>query len=75
MVCHLDATHFLTTVLDEEICESRAEYGADEGAVTLDGNKKWETITGYSSCAHMKPFKKGDTVRMTAEYDLTKHIL
>jgi hypothetical protein len=61
--------------VDKEICESKAEYGADEGAVTLDGSKKWETITGYSSCAYMTPFKKNDQIRITAEYDLTKHIL
>jgi hypothetical protein len=65
----------LMRLSEEEICESKAEYGADEGVTMIDGNKKWETISGYTPCAYMKRFRVGDKVRITAEYDLTKHIL
>jgi hypothetical protein len=63
-----------TCDIDEEVCESRAIYGTGDGATTI-GNRKWETITGYTPCQIMKQFKKGDILRMTSEYDLTKHTL
>ena len=57
-----------------EVCEAKAIYGVDDGAVAIDG-KKWETISAYSPCEKAIPFKKGDKVSMSAEYDLTKYRL
>jgi hypothetical protein len=53
---------------EQEICESKAIYGAEDGAVNLKGTgKTWETIVEYTPCNYMKQFKKGDKVRITAE--------
>jgi len=57
-----------------EVCESRATYGTGDGATVL-GDKNWQTISGYTPCEYMIPFKKGDKLRMTADYDLTKYRL
>ncbi|QDS68553.1 hypothetical protein FKW77_010920 [Venturia effusa] len=60
---------------DAQICEARAIYGSEGGATaSLDGSK-WETITGYTPCDKPVAIKRGDKVRMTSEYDLTKHRL
>jgi hypothetical protein len=58
-----------------EICEARALYGTSkESAATIDG-EKWQTISDYVHCEKTVPFKKGDKVYMTAEYDLAKYRL
>ncbi|KAF2400927.1 hypothetical protein EJ06DRAFT_521587 [Trichodelitschia bisporula] len=58
----------------KEVCESRAVYGVQGGAAVIDG-KKWETISAYTPCDKAIPFRKGDKVSMTSEYDLTKYRL
>jgi hypothetical protein len=55
---------------EKEVCESHAIYGegGSDGAVSLLGtSKKWTTITGYTPCAYMTQFKRGDQIRITAE--------
>jgi hypothetical protein len=53
---------------EEEICESKAVYGAGDGAVALQGAARtWESIVEYTPCNYMKKFKKGDHIRITAE--------
>jgi hypothetical protein len=58
----------------KHICEAKALYGSDGSTATIDG-KKWETIAAYAPCEDAVKFKKGDKVRMTADYDLTKYRL
>jgi len=63
------------------ICASKAEYGTraegngghshGKGAETSSIN----TISNMSTCVGPWPVKKGDTVTITAEYDLKKHPL
>ena len=57
----------------ELVCTSKAVYGGGAGA-ELNG-EKWETITSYEECSNPVKIKKGDTLKMTADYDLTKHRL
>jgi hypothetical protein len=59
----------------KEVCESKAIYGSDGGATNALDGKRWETITGYTPCEKAIPIKKGDSVYITSEYDLTKHRL
>jgi hypothetical protein len=60
---------------DEKVCEMKALYESGGDSATTVGGRKWETIVGYSPCEVMRSFKKGDRVRLTADYDLTKYIL
>jgi hypothetical protein len=55
-------------------CSSAAIYGGETGTTAIDG-QKWETITAYEPCLKPVGVKKGDRVKMSAWYDLTKHKL
>jgi hypothetical protein len=69
---HDGAVNIKIFVNGKEVCESKALYGKDTSKTTVEG---WETITGYSPCQVAVPIKVGDKVKMTSEYDLTKHRL
>jgi hypothetical protein len=56
----------------KEICTSNAIYGGKGGTVNIDG-KKWETISEMSDCNNEVVVKKGDYLRMEAQYDMAKH--
>jgi hypothetical protein len=58
----------------KEVCEAKAVYGSAEGTASVDG-KKWETISSYIPCEKAIAFKRGDKVKMTATYDLTRYRL
>jgi hypothetical protein len=60
-------------VNDKVSCRSKALYGKDDGAIAVDG-EKWETITAYEPCQAVK-IKKGDKVKISAEYDPRQHRL
>jgi hypothetical protein len=55
------------------VCQSDAVYGQD-GGTNVNG-EKWETITSYTPCSEPVRIKVGDKVKMTSDYDLTKHKL
>jgi hypothetical protein len=59
----------------KQVCEAKAIYGADAGATNALDGKAWETISGYTPCDTPVPIKRGDSIYVTAEYDLTKHRL
>ena len=55
-------------------CSSAAVYGGETGTTAING-EKWETITAYEPCLKPVAVQKGDKVKMSAWYDLTKHKL
>ncbi|KAF2669195.1 hypothetical protein BT63DRAFT_424927 [Microthyrium microscopicum] len=59
----------------KDVCETKAVYGSDSGSEAVVGGSKWETISSYIPCEKAIAFKKGDKLKMTADYDLTKHRL
>ena len=60
-------------VNDKIACERQAIYGQDSNALKLN-DQAWETIERYTSCDTIK-LKPGDKIKMTSDYDLTKHKL
>ena len=58
---------------DKLVCQSDAVYGQD-GGTSVNG-EKWETITSYTPCLEPVKIKRGDKIKMTSDYDLTKHRL
>jgi hypothetical protein len=58
------------------VCQADAVYGEDGGlGVSTIGGQKWETITSYTPCLEPIKIQPGDKVKMTSDYDLTKHRL
>jgi len=55
-------------------CSSKAIYGG-AGATTKVNEKEWATISRMSYCEGPIAVKKGDTLSMTAQYDLKRHPL
>jgi hypothetical protein len=55
------------------VCKSDAVYGQD-GGTSING-EKWETITSYTPCLDPVRITWGDKIKMTSDYDLTKHKL
>ncbi|KAF2663440.1 hypothetical protein BT63DRAFT_461169 [Microthyrium microscopicum] len=58
---------------DKQVCKSDAIYGGDGGTV-IDG-KSWETITSYSLCKDPVRIRIGDKLKISSEYDLSRHRL
>jgi hypothetical protein len=59
----------------KEVCESKAVYGIAGGTVLAPDGKPWQTITGYTPCENPTQIKRGDKIRISSEYDLTKYRL
>jgi hypothetical protein len=67
------------------LCDSQALYGSRaEGEMgghghgsSKEGSAQFEikTIAGMTRCLGPYPVKKGDTITLVAEYDLSKHPL
>jgi len=55
-------------------CASKATYGGPKGTVTIDG-KEWATIATMSECNTPIAVKKGDKIKLEAEYDTKAHPL
>jgi len=53
-------------------CDVQVLYGKS-GGLTLNG-QEWETIKATTPCETIK-LNPGDKVKMTSEFDLTKHKL
>jgi hypothetical protein len=62
-------------VNNQTVCTSRAVYGGLKSAEAQLGGDKWETITSYTPCDKPIKVKVGDKLKMSSEYDLTKHRL
>jgi hypothetical protein len=62
-------------VNNQTVCTSNAIYGGAKSAEKTIGAEKWETITSYTLCDKPIQVKKGDILKMSSEYDLTKHKL
>jgi hypothetical protein len=58
---------------DKLVCDRQAIYGSGSGGPKLN-NELWETIERYTSCETIK-LNAGDKIKMTSDYDLTKHRL
>jgi hypothetical protein len=58
---------------DKLVCDRQAIYGQGASGPKLN-NEPWETIEHYTSCDTIK-LKAGDKIKMTSDYDLTKHRL
>ncbi|KAF1983078.1 hypothetical protein K402DRAFT_424087 [Aulographum hederae CBS 113979] len=56
----------------KNICTSKAIYGGPKHTTVIDG-KKWETIGEMTSCEDAVEVKPGDTLAVTASYDLDAH--
>jgi hypothetical protein len=72
-----DGGSALKLFINEQLeCESFARYGGTEQSqmVSADG-KKWETISSMSECEKPLKVKKGDKLRMVADFDTVKHPL
>ncbi|KAF2675179.1 hypothetical protein BT63DRAFT_462626 [Microthyrium microscopicum] len=54
------------------VCTSKAIYGSTANGAGVDG-KEWQTITKMEECEAPIPVKKGDTVKITATYDMKQH--
>jgi hypothetical protein len=55
------------------VCDRQAIYGSGSGGFKLN-DQEWETIERYTSCDTVK-LNAGDKIKMTSDYDLTKHRL
>lgn len=53
-------------------CDATVKYGRS-GGLTVNG-KEWETISTTTPCETIK-LSPGDKVKMTSEFDLSKHQL
>ncbi|KAF2435217.1 hypothetical protein EJ08DRAFT_656841 [Tothia fuscella] len=54
------------------ICDSKAIYGGEKGTFK-SGDEVWETVSGTSECHEPFKVQKGDSVTISAHYDLVKH--
>jgi hypothetical protein len=57
----------------KEVCAVEAIYGL--GDVTSVQGETWETIVSYTQCPEAIQIKIGDKLKMTSEYDVSKHKL
>jgi hypothetical protein len=55
------------------VCDRQAIYGSGSSGPMLN-NEPWETIERYTPCDTIA-LKAGDKIKMTSDYDLTKHRL
>jgi hypothetical protein len=58
------------SVNNKSMCQSKAIYGGATGTAQ-EGN--WQTVSDMSVCKEPFPVKKGDTLKVTAKYDLQAH--
>jgi hypothetical protein len=72
---HDGGVNMTFVVNGKEQCTNTAVYGGTDGALGLNTNEKWETITAYTPCPDPIHVKKGDDLKMRAYYDVTKHRL
>jgi hypothetical protein len=62
-------------VNDKLVCTSNAVYGGYRASEANIAGEKWETITSYTACDRPIAITKGDKLKMSSIYDLTKHKL
>jgi hypothetical protein len=58
----------------KQMCNSQATYGLAGGVTIVDG-KEWKTISKMSECTEPISLKKGDKIKLTAEFDNNAHPL
>jgi hypothetical protein len=69
---HDGATNMRIHVNGKLACDAQVLYGRS-GGLTING-QEWETISTTTPCDTIK-LNPGDKVKMTSEFDLSKHKL
>lgn len=74
---HDGGARMLAYLNGSPICTSSATYGGELGTLVdaSTGEKMWETIIGMENCLEPVEVKKGDVLRLVAEYDPGSHPL
>ena len=60
-------------VNDKVVCYSKASYGGSESTFKGADGKNWETISSMSECSEPVRVKKGDKLRIEADFDTEAH--
>jgi len=85
---HDGGVKMLLYINNKNVCSSDAIYGVRTDEVAMGGHSHGgssntpaapspaiKTISGMTTCSGPFPVKKGDTLKLVAEYDLSKHPL